>query len=133
VLDCLVELSGICFEVNEVTYPQYYLLANVIYPQWSCVVQSIHKPQDENGSTEQKCRRQQGKTFRGVLMYCNPNLLPFKTHCKKVQKAVWKDIAKCFSILQSPFAIIQDPRKLWQMDTIPNITIPCVILHNHDN
>jgi hypothetical protein len=35
--------------------------------------------------------------------------------------------------LQSPFAIIQDPRKLWQMDTIQNIMIPCVILHNHDN
>ncbi len=36
----------------------------------------------------------------------------------------------CFGILQSQFATIQNPCKLWQMDTIYEIMIVCVIMHN---
>lgn len=35
------------FIVNGQEYDRYYLLANEIYPQWSCFVQSIYMPQDE--------------------------------------------------------------------------------------
>ena len=45
--DMLVgEACDMTFEVNGQTYNRYYLLANVIYPHWSCFVQSIHQPCD---------------------------------------------------------------------------------------
>jgi hypothetical protein len=39
--------SNVTFEVNGKKYNWYYLLADGIYSQWSCFVQSIHNPSDE--------------------------------------------------------------------------------------
>lgn len=36
----------------------------------------------------------------------------------------------CFKVLRSQFAIVQNPCKLWQIDTISEIIIACVIMHN---
>ena len=41
------EASDMTFEVNGQEYKRYSLLADVIYPPWSCFVQSIHMPEDE--------------------------------------------------------------------------------------
>ena len=41
------EGSGMIFLVNGKRYSTYYLLADKIYPQWSCFLQPIHEPQGE--------------------------------------------------------------------------------------
>jgi hypothetical protein len=41
------EGSDMSFEVNGHVYSRYYLLADGIYPQWSCFLQPIHQPQGE--------------------------------------------------------------------------------------
>ena len=41
------EASAMTLEVNDQEYKRYYLLADGIYPQWSCFVQSIHMPGNE--------------------------------------------------------------------------------------
>ncbi len=56
------------------------------------------------------------------------------TRCKKItfykNPKRSKDVESCLGILQSQFATIQNPCKLWQMDTIYQIMIICVIVHN---
>jgi hypothetical protein len=93
--------SGMTFVVNGVEYSRYYLLADGIYPSWSCFVQSIHEPADEK-----------------------------RAHYSKVQEACRKDVERCFGVLQSRFAIIQNPSRHWSQDTISDIMIACVVLHN---
>jgi hypothetical protein len=39
--------QDLSFIVNGKEYPRYYLLADGIYPAWSCFVQTIHEPGDE--------------------------------------------------------------------------------------
>ena len=34
------------FTINEVEYSRYYMLADGIYPSWSCFVRSIHEHVD---------------------------------------------------------------------------------------
>ena len=64
------EGSGMSFSVNGNIYPRYYLLADGIYPQWSCFVQSIHMPGDEKrkhfASRQEACRKDVEHCF-GVL------------------------------------------------------------------
>jgi hypothetical protein len=43
---------------------------------------------------------------------------------------VKKDVERCFEVLQARFAIIQNPYRLWKMDTIYEVMVICVILHN---
>jgi hypothetical protein len=89
------------FEVNGQEYDRYYLLADGIYPQWSCFVQSIHMPGDEK-----------------------------RAHFAKRQEACRKDVERCFGVLQARFAIIRNPCRQWSMDTISDIMFACCILHN---
>ena len=75
--------SAVCdmtFEVNGQVYNRYYLLADGIYPQWSCFVQSIHNPVDEK-----------------------------KKHFAQKHEACRKDVERCFGVLQARFAIIRNP------------------------
>jgi hypothetical protein len=89
------------FEVNGQVYNRYYLLADGIYPQWSCFVQSIHNPEDEK-----------------------------RKHFAKRQEACRKDVERCFGVLQARFAIIRNPCRQWGMQGISNIMFACCILHN---
>ena len=89
------------FEVNGQVYNRYYLLADGIYPQWSCFVQSIHNPEDEK-----------------------------RQHFAKRQKACRKDVERCFGVLQARFAIIHNPCRQWGMHGISDIMFACCILHN---
>ena len=38
--------NGVDFWINGNWYDKYYLLANRIYPKWSCFVQSLQEPKD---------------------------------------------------------------------------------------
>ena len=40
--------QNMSFEVNGHRYPQYYLLADEVYPKWTIFVQTIHDPQEWN-------------------------------------------------------------------------------------
>jgi hypothetical protein len=95
------EASDFTFEVNGKKYNRYYLLADGIYPQWSCFVQSIHEPGDEK-----------------------------RKHFAKRQEACRKDVERCFGVLQARFSIIRNPCRQWSMDTISDIMFACCILHN---
>jgi hypothetical protein len=68
------------FTVNGKEYDHYYLLADGIYPQWSCFVQSIQLPGNEK-----------------------------RAHFAKRQEACMKDVECCFGVLQGRFAIISKP------------------------
>jgi hypothetical protein len=95
------EASDFTFEVNGKEYNRYYLLADGIYPQWSCFVQSIHEPGDEK-----------------------------RKHFAKRQEACRKDVERCFGVLQARFSIIRNPCRQWSMDTKSDIMFACCILHN---
>jgi hypothetical protein len=89
------------FFMNGSMYPRYYLLVDGIYPRWLCFVQTIHEPQDEKSS-----------------------------HFAMMQEYTHKDVEKAFSVLQSRFAIIQNPLRHWNMTIIDDIMTTCAILHN---
>lgn len=89
------------FKVNGKSSYRYYLLADGIYPPWSCFVQTIHLSGDEK-----------------------------RKHFAKVQEATCKDVERAFGVLQGRFAIISNPCKQWNMDTILDIMFVCIILHN---
>lgn len=89
------------FSVNGVEYPRYYLLTDDTYPRWSVFVQTIHEPQVEK------------------------NCLFAEMH-----EACRRDVERCFGVLQSRFAVIQNPSRLWDKEVVRDIMYACVILHN---
>ena len=89
------------FDIMGCTYDKYYLLIDGIYPKWSIFVQSIHMPVDEK-----------------------------RAYFAKRQEAVRKDVERCFGVLQSRFAIVQNPSRHWSMEVINDIMMMCFILHN---
>ena len=89
------------FEVNGHRYPHYYLLADGIYPKWTIFVQTIHDPQGEK-----------------------------RQYYAKMQEAARKDVERCFGVLQSRWGIIQNPSRQWDLNTIKDILMACVIMHN---
>jgi hypothetical protein len=95
------EATDMTFEVNGQEYNRYYLLADGIYPPWSCFVQSIHEPDDEK-----------------------------RKHFASRQEACRKDVERCFGVLQARFSIIRNPCRQWSLDTIADIMFACCILHN---
>jgi hypothetical protein len=46
-----------------------------------------------------------------------------------VQEAVRKDVERDFGVLQSRFAIVRGPARLWEQ-TLSDIMIACIIIHN---
>jgi hypothetical protein len=89
------------FEVNGHVYNRYYLLADGIYPQWSCFLQPIHEPQGEK-----------------------------KEHYTKMQSGARKDVERAFGVLQARWEIVKNPYRQWELDTMNNIILCCIILHN---
>jgi hypothetical protein len=89
------------FEVNGHVYNRYYLLTDGIYPQWSCFLQPIHEPQGEK-----------------------------KEHYTKMQSGARKDVERAFGVLQARWEIVKNPYRQWELDTMNNIILCCIILHN---
>jgi hypothetical protein len=48
----------------------------------------------------------------------------------KAQEAARKDVERAFGVLQSRFAIVRGPARLWDEATLSNIMIACIIMHN---
>jgi hypothetical protein len=95
------EGSDMTFQVNGHVYSRYYLLTDGIYPQWSCFLQPIHEPQGEK-----------------------------KEHYTKMQSAPRKDVEPAFGVLQARWEIVKNPCRQYDLDTITNIMMCCIILHN---
>jgi hypothetical protein len=47
-----------------------------------------------------------------------------------MQEAARKDIERAFGVLQQRWAIVKNPCRQWDLDTITDIMLACVILHN---
>lgn len=78
-----------------------YLLCDGIYPDWSIFMKTISEPQG---------RKRQ--------LYA------------KMQEAVRKDVERCFGILQSRFAIVRNPGRLWDLEIMRVVWKAAVIMHN---
>ena len=89
------------YVVNNRARKRVYFLADGIYPQLSCFVQTI--PQPANAKESMFAKR---------------------------QEAVRKDVERCFGVLQARFDIIKKPSRLWYKDSLELIMKTCVILHN---
>lgn len=48
--------------------------------------------------------------------------------CKRLH--TWKDVKHCFDFLQSRWKLMQNPSHQWDMNTIKDILIAYVIMHN---
>ena len=93
--------SCYAFEVNGHVYPRFYLLTDGTYPPWACFIQSIHEPQG-----------------------------PMKEHFTKCQEGAQKDVERAFGVLQARWEIVKNPVRQWDLETISNIMMACIIMHN---
>jgi hypothetical protein len=46
------------------------------------------------------------------------------------QEGARKDVERAFGVLQARFAIIRNPSRMWQMNSLAEIMYACIILHN---
>ena len=89
------------FHVNRYVYYRFYLLAYGMYPPWACFVQPI-----------------------------NESIGEMKEHFTKCQEGARKDVERAFGILQARFEILKNTVRQWDIGTIEDIMISCIILHN---
>ena len=89
------------FSVNGNQYSMCYLLCDGIYPDWSIFMKTISEPQG---------RKRQ--------LYA------------KMQEAVRKDVERCFGVLQARFALVRNPARLWDLETLRIVWKAAVIMHN---
>ncbi|XP_062113995.1 uncharacterized protein LOC133825007 [Humulus lupulus] len=87
-------------------YNMGYYLADGIYPKWSTIVQTIREPRD-----------------------------PKKQFFARKQEACRKNVERAFGVLQSRFAIVAGPARLWNKRILHDImtscmALQCIIMHN---
>ncbi|XP_020258921.1 uncharacterized protein LOC109835352 [Asparagus officinalis] len=91
----------ISYKVNGRPYDMGYYLADGMYPSWATLVKTIPAPQ--------------GNKHR---------------HFAKEQEGSRKDVERAFGVLQSRFAIVRNPARLWDKDNLKHIMMACIIMHN---
>ncbi|XP_024200177.1 uncharacterized protein LOC112203442 [Rosa chinensis] len=89
------------YYMNGTPYEFGYYLADGIYPKWATLVQSIRQPENEQ-----------------------------EEYFSTKQEAYRKDVERAFGILQARFAIIRQPARGWDKDSLSTIMLACIILHN---
>ena len=89
------------FTINGTSYNMGYYLANGIYPDWPTFVKTISMPQGPRRKLFAKC-----------------------------QEAARKDVEWAFNVLKSRFAIICGPSRAWNVNTMKDIMLASIILHN---
>ncbi|XP_024190676.1 phosphoserine aminotransferase 2, chloroplastic-like [Rosa chinensis] len=89
------------YYVNETPYEFGYYLADGIYPKWATLVQFIRQPENEQ-----------------------------EEYFFTKQEAYRKYVENAFGILQARFAIVRQPARGWDKDSLSTIMLPCIILHN---
>jgi hypothetical protein len=78
-----------------------YYLADEIYPNWSTFVKTIPR-----------------------------SLGAKRKYFASKQKSAIKDVEQAFGVLQSHFAIVREPVRYWDEETLANIMKACIIMHN---
>jgi hypothetical protein len=78
-----------------------YYLADGIYPSWATLVKTISRPMGNKNK-----------------------------YFAKAQEASRKDVERAFGVLQSRFAIVRGPARIWDTETLGMIMRACVIMHN---
>ncbi|XP_073154148.1 uncharacterized protein [Henckelia pumila] len=78
-----------------------YYLADGIYPKWATLVQTIHNPQG-----------------------------PKRQYFAARHESCRKDVERAFGVLQSKWAIITGPARLWSKQVLHDIMTTCIIMHN---
>ncbi|XP_062182147.1 uncharacterized protein LOC133886468 [Phragmites australis] len=78
-----------------------HYLGDGIYPEWATIVKAISAPRGNKS-----------------------------VHFSAMQVAIRKDVERAFGVLQSRFAIIRRPARVWDQSTLQNIMTTCVIMHN---
>ncbi|XP_062209178.1 uncharacterized protein LOC133910957 [Phragmites australis] len=91
----------VSYTINGTTYDMGYYLGDEIYPEWATIVKPIPSPRGN----------------KSVLF-------------SAMQAAVRKDVERAFGVLQSRFAIIRGPGRIWEQRTLHNIMTACIIMHN---
>jgi hypothetical protein len=91
----------VSYKINSNDYSMCYYLADGIYPSWATFVKTIHEPWGNN-----------------------------KKYFIKAQEACRKDVECAFDVLQSYFAIVCGSAHLWDEDSLENIMITYIIMHN---
>ncbi|XP_062200545.1 uncharacterized protein LOC133903254 [Phragmites australis] len=86
---------------NNPVYDMGYYLGDGIYPDWATIVKAISAPRGNKS-----------------------------VHFSAMQAAVCKDVERAFGVLQSRFAIVRRPARVWDQSTLQNIMTACVIMHN---
>lgn len=89
------------YTVNGHDYTMGYYLADGIYPSWATLVKSISLPMGNK-----------------------------RKYFAKAQEAARKDVERAFGVLQSRFAIVRGPARIWDNETKGLIMRACVIMHN---
>jgi hypothetical protein len=89
------------YNINGNDYSLSYYLADGIYPSWATFVKTIPEPQDNK-----------------------------KKYFAKAQEACRKDVERAFGVLQSCFAIVCGSARLWDEESIENIMMTCITMHN---
>ncbi|KAJ9550669.1 hypothetical protein OSB04_014714 [Centaurea solstitialis] len=95
------QVQPLPFVVNGTEYNKGYYLGDGIYPEWAMIVKSFPHPSD-----------------------------PKRKKFKEMQEAARKDVERAFGVLQSRWAIIRGPARVWQIKIMSDIIYACIILHN---
>ena len=89
------------YTINWTSYNMRYYLADGIYPDWTTFVKTITMLQG---------------LIRKLFVKC--------------QETTKKNVERVFCVLKSWFVIICSPSCDWNMDTMNDIMLACIILHN---
>jgi hypothetical protein len=95
------EAPSVNYIVNMHNYDMGYYLADGIYPPWSTFVKTIKAPSNLKD-----------KNFAAA------------------QESQRKDVERAFGVLQARFAIIRNPARFWDEETLRDIMMSCIIMHN---
>ena len=99
------ELEGrappVNYSINGNDYSMGYYLADGIYPSWATFIKTIPAPQDRK-----------------------------RQHFASAQEAARKDVECAFGVLQARFAIVRGPTHFFHLETVKDIMMACIILHN---
>ncbi|XP_062088806.1 uncharacterized protein LOC133795371 [Humulus lupulus] len=89
------------YSINGNDYSMGYYLADGIYSSWSTFVKTIHAPHGRKNK-----------------------------HFAVTQESARKDVERAFGVLQARFAIVRGPARFYDRQTLKEIMMACIILHN---
>ncbi|XP_062119253.1 uncharacterized protein LOC133833004 [Humulus lupulus] len=93
--------SKVNYSINGNDYSMGYYLADGIYPSWSTFVKTIHAPHVRKNK-----------------------------HFAATQELARKDVERAFGVLQARFAFVRGPARFYDRQTLKEIMMACIILHN---